>query len=447
MYKSLHLVFAFLAIIIGLLSLSESSTAAAGGGSSSQILNTPAAWPQTWYPVSNGSNQVFQDADDINGANSGYLDLYYSDAPHAATAAVAMENGTFYVRMQLQGSPGTSASLKNATWIVQIKNLSTGVVGAVVLDGKKGIVSVVKRSGSAAVDVVYRDQGASSAFHSAIAISPVWSQVVSPLVANSANNYYLDMQVPLAALNAGNTQLGIGATTPIQLFFGTSQASAHSGVINKDWMVGGTVNWNEPETVTLSTLGGGPLPVELTSFTAYHKDGQVSLHWRTETELNNLGFAVLCSSDAQHWEEIGFVLGAGTRNTPRLYQFTHSFPPRDSENLFYRLRQVDRDGSIDYSPTVMVHNLAANTVEITDAYPNPFNPATTVTFSLVQQERVSLSLIDVQGIEVRRLVDRVMMNAGVHAQTIQAADLPSGRYFVLLQTEADRHVYPVMLTK
>lgn len=408
---------------------------------------TPAAWPLAWQPLILANSQSLQDGDDINGTNSGFLDLYYSDAPHATSAYIAFENNTCYFRLQLQGCPGSPGAMSNATWIAQIKNLSTGVVGAVAIDGNKLQLSVVRITLPEAEDIIYTDQGLGSAFRSAVAITPVWTNIVNPLVPNSASNHYLDFQVPIAALNGGNTQLGITASTPIQFFFGSSQASTHTGVINKDWMVGTTVNWAVSDTTTIVDAGSGPLPVELTSFTAHMENGVSRLRWNTATETNNYGFFVLRSTDGDLWQEIGFVPGAGTSAVPLSYTFEDRSTPHSTDQVYYRLRQMDRDGSLEYTSVVMVHNSLVTAVEITDAYPNPFNPTTTVSYTLNIETSVRLSLVDMSGKTVQVISDWKPENAGSHSVMIDAGTLPSGKYLVLLQTPQNQSVRKVVLMK
>lgn len=408
---------------------------------------TPAAWPTIWTPVLLSDNTIAQDPDDIAGISTGHLDLYYSDSPHSATAQVAFENSTCYFRVQLQSSPGTVSSLASVTWIAQIKNLTTGVVGAVILDGTDETIYVSKITAPAAEDKVYQKKGNSSPFSSAVRVTDVWSQPTITTVANSGDNSYLDFQVPIAALNDGNTQLGITATTPIQLFFGTSEAAFQTGVINRDWMVGGSVNWGDVDSTTFTNISGGPLPVELTSFQAFLKNELTELRWSTATETNNFGFHILRSTDGGNWSEIGFVHGAGNSQVPLDYMYTDEHLPRHAAAVYYRLRQVDRDGTTDYSSIVMVHNRLVRTVEITDAYPNPFNPSTTISFTLDQDSPVRLSLYDMTGREVTVILDDAELHAGSHSSTVNAGGLPSGRYLCVLQTVQSRSMYPVMLMK
>ena len=95
-----------------------------------------------------------------------------------------------------------------------------------------------------------------------------------------------------------------------------------------------------------------PLPIELMSFNARALEGQVLLNWQTLTEINNDYMAVERSSDGQDFEEIGQIQGAGTSFIPQSYEL---LDPQPYQGLnYYRLRQVDFDGTTTYSKMVSV---------------------------------------------------------------------------------------------
>ena len=72
---------------------------------------------------------------------------------------------------------------------------------------------------------------------------------------------------------------------------------------------------------------GLPLPVELISFSAQVNEGEVTLNWETETEVDNYGFDVeRKEKDYQDWTKIGFIEGHGNSNSPKQYSFTDQNP-------------------------------------------------------------------------------------------------------------------------
>ncbi|MEZ4699160.1 MAG: T9SS type A sorting domain-containing protein [Rhodothermales bacterium] len=82
----------------------------------------------------------------------------------------------------------------------------------------------------------------------------------------------------------------------------------------------------------------------------------------------------------------------------------------------------------------------------THNYPNPFNPTTTITFALSEQAQVRLTVYDMLGREVERLVDSIQ-EAGSHEVTFNAGDLPGGTYLYRLETPAGSFVQQMVLLK
>ncbi|MBE9462013.1 T9SS type A sorting domain-containing protein [Dyadobacter subterraneus] len=90
-----------------------------------------------------------------------------------------------------------------------------------------------------------------------------------------------------------------------------------------------------------------PLPVTLINFTTRAFRRTVRLDWQTTSETNNSGFYIERSINARQWEEIGFLKGNGTAMGIRSYMFDDN-SPKGGIN-YYRLRQVDLDGTMEYS--------------------------------------------------------------------------------------------------
>jgi len=149
--------------------------------------------------------------------------------------------------------------------------------------------------------------------------------------------------------------------------------------------------------------GGTPLPVELTSFTASANGKKVFLTWQTATEKANYGFNVERSavSDNMYWEMIGCIKGNGNSNSPKDYSFVDTAPLRG--RLLYRLKQIDLDGKFEYSKVVEVNTDLPANFELKKNYPNPFNPSTTISYSIPKDAFVSLKIYNILGEEVKSL--------------------------------------------
>lgn len=102
----------------------------------------------------------------------------------------------------------------------------------------------------------------------------------------------------------------------------------------------------------LTVAGAVVLPVTLTNFTATAGNNNVLLQWKTEQEVNNRGFHIEHSTDGQHWNNVGFINGAGNSASVLSYNFTHQFPANGIN--YYRLRQEDLDGRTSFSDIVTV---------------------------------------------------------------------------------------------
>jgi N-acetylneuraminic acid mutarotase len=167
------------------------------------------------------------------------------------------------------------------------------------------------------------------------------------------------------------------------------------------------------------------VPVELTSFTASVIGSEVTLNWRTSTEVNNYGFQIERNSGAG-FVEVGFVPGAGTISEPQLYSFADI--GLKAGQYSYRLKQIDYDGSFEYTNEVNVEVTTPSVFLLEQNYPNPFNPTTTIAFSLAIGSKVSLKIFNTLGQEVRSLVNGNMSD-GFHEVSFDASALNSGVYF------------------
>ena len=175
-----------------------------------------------------------------------------------------------------------------------------------------------------------------------------------------------------------------------------------------------------------------PLPVELTAFDVARDGTTALLTWATASETNNAGFAIQHKApSAADFEEAGFVEGHGTTDTPQSYRFrvrnltpgTHAF----------RLRQVDTDGTTALSDVVRLTVEAPNTLSLQLVGSNPVRTETTVAFTVPEQSPVQVDLYNALGQRVRTLFDGVGQPASQQLVALDAANLPSGMYFVRLQ--------------
>jgi len=194
--------------------------------------------------------------------------------------------------------------------------------------------------------------------------------------------------------------------------------------------------------IILHTNNGGT-PVELTAFSAVLKDNQVNLNWVTSTEINNRGFEIERKFMDNVFSTIGFVAGHGTTTEEHSYSFIDK--NIETGKYFYRLKQIDYDGSYTYTNEIEVDVISLIKFELEQNYPNPFNPSTKIRYAIpLLSERtpseggderggfVTLKVYDILGSEVAALVNEYKP-AGTYEVEFSSNELASGVYYYQLK--------------
>jgi hypothetical protein len=205
------------------------------------------------------------------------------------------------------------------------------------------------------------------------------------------------------------------------------------------------------QQVVLLRIASDIVPVELTSFTATVERNAVSLNWQTATETNNSGFEIerkqigspKSSVGNQDWNQIAFVPGFGTTTEPKSYSLIDEY--LSSGKYQYRLKQIDFDGTFEYSNTVEVEITSPTEFSLEQNYPNPFNPTTKIKYTIPSVTLnvpvampskgdilVSLKVFDVLGNEVATLVSQPQQ-PGTYEVEFNADKLSSGVYYYQLR--------------
>ncbi len=177
------------------------------------------------------------------------------------------------------------------------------------------------------------------------------------------------------------------------------------------------------------------IPVELLSFTSEVSGNDVTLNWITATETNNMGFEIErlknCNNEKLNdWEKIGFVNGYGTTTETQTYSFND--PQLSVGKYQYRFKQMDFNGSFEFSNVVEVEIGSPNKFVLEQNFPNPFNPSTKINWQSPVSSHQSLKIYDVLGNEVATLVNE-FRDAGSYEIVFDASKLSSGIYFYELK--------------
>ncbi len=174
------------------------------------------------------------------------------------------------------------------------------------------------------------------------------------------------------------------------------------------------------------------VPVQLLEWKANWIDDDVRLSWQTTREVNFDGFEVEFSRDGINFFKQGAV---AAKNLPNggTYSFDHRMPGH--ENLFYRLKMVDRDGRIDYSWIISLKK-----VGITQIYPTLIeNGVLNITIN-EPYDQLQLINMDGQRVLTRRLDGRTTGNI-----SITLPSLKPSTYLVQLLSKEKRFQQKIII--
>lgn len=220
-----------------------------------------------------------------------------------------------------------------------------------------------------------------------------------------------------------------GNSVDVELQFITEDLT--DGVYEADLIFTTNIPDRSQITVPISLTIDGVVPVELTAFNAEQSEKEVKLYWTTATETNNRGFEIeRKSSGKKEWESIAFVQGMGTKATSTDYLFADK-SIIGITNVSYRLKQIDFDGSFNYSEIVELE-LTPTNFSLKQNYPNPFNPSTKIEFTIPVASEISLKIYDVLGRNITTLVNHTL-EPGYYENNWNAESLSSGLYIYVLE--------------
>jgi hypothetical protein len=210
----------------------------------------------------------------------------------------------------------------------------------------------------------------------------------------------------------------------------------------------------------LGAQSDASLPVELTSFEVLDtRDNGITLHWITESEINNLGFILDRRTPTIDWIEIAsFVThpelqGQGSVSHQTIYTYTDN-TVTDDETYDYRIADVDYDGNKEYHSLQLMGISPASIPSryvLHQNYPNPFNPITTIRYEIPEASLVKITIYDMMGRQIRTLINNQQdagyksiqwnaannlgepVSAGLYLYTIQAGEFRQTKKMVLLK--------------
>lgn len=224
---------------------------------------------------------------------------------------------------------------------------------------------------------------------------------------------------------------------------GSSPKAVISADLNGDGALDLLTANSGPGTASILLNTPAPLPVSLISFKAVRQSAAVLLTWATASEHQNSGFAIeMASSVAGEFRQLGFVASPNPNSTSQqAYSFLDQ-RPAPAQIRYYRLRQVDLDGTTDYSPVAVVNTPVGSAPP--SAYPNPFSSEVQLLFETASAGRAEVTVGNTLGQTVYTQLSPVSQGT-VHLPLSLPATLPRGTY--LLTLTADGVIFHKTLVK
>ncbi|MBN2282053.1 MAG: T9SS type A sorting domain-containing protein [Candidatus Marinimicrobia bacterium] len=197
--------------------------------------------------------------------------------------------------------------------------------------------------------------------------------------------------------------------------------------------------------VAQSSYSDHSLPIELAYFKVKKENGNISMVWLTESELNNAGFNIYRSAnDTKNFIKINeeLIQGKVTSSTPSLYSYTDA-EIKSNTIYYYQLEDVSLDGKTTKHEIVqiIIDELPANPeyFSLEKCYPNPFNPSTNIGFKVGSTAKIQITIYDILGNHIKTLTHQ-SFEPGNYKVTWNATDeannsVSAGIYIYRMETD------------
>jgi len=179
-----------------------------------------------------------------------------------------------------------------------------------------------------------------------------------------------------------------------------------------------------------------PLPIELLYFSAQKNDDYVKIKWKTTAEINNNYFLLQKSIDCETFETIASIQGAGNSTEPIEYSYIDSEIKNDI--LYYRLIQVDFDGTSETFQTVVVNtNKNLNEFSLI-IYPQPIEGIAKINFKVPEEGLYNFKIYNIVGETI--FSSKLMGVNGENWFEINMTAFNSGTYIFSLSDDNGREI-------
>ena len=201
-----------------------------------------------------------------------------------------------------------------------------------------------------------------------------------------------------------------------------------------------TLESSEDDITIDAGLNFASLPVRFGNFTVAQVRNHIELNWSTYSEVNNQGFYIeKAVDDPDNFESIGYVEGSGFSNEKKYYSYTDLNLGRSNSNFYYRLRQVDFDGSESFSA---IRSLSLDGASQLEVFPNP----TTGIVSVYLPNRENSKRIRVYN-AVGQKVHDLNLQSGSSYYQMDLSDLENGVFLIHIENGTESEIKKIIVEK
>lgn len=260
----------------------------------------------------------------------------------------------------------------------------------------------------------------------------VENAAIAHMAANPTCNYGYKYSNPLGFYWFKNT----GSAYNPPLYDQPTHLTGSSGTV-------AGVNYSEMTGVTSFSGGTGgvalspdpDLPIELIDFTGWNENTINVLQWATASEINNALFEIERSIAPQDgFTKIGELAGAGNSTATINYQYKDNAPMLGVN--YYRLRQIDFDGTYSYSKTIAIEVKTSDATQI--FYPNPTSGELIYQYNSSVKETLKIEITDILGKKLAETTYNVA--EGINTKTLDLTSYTAGTYIVVVKNKKNEVV-------
>jgi len=193
--------------------------------------------------------------------------------------------------------------------------------------------------------------------------------------------------------------------------------------------------------------GNGGLPVELIQFEAVRQNAdEVLLNWATASEKNNEGFQLERMLEGEtSFREVAWVDGNGNSVNTNYYQYTDE--NSTLETSYYRLKQVDFDGTATYSAIRAVNGQSSGKYMDWKLYPNPVDAVLHLTFKQLPKHvtKATFSIFSVDGKRLHQSEAAITSNQTIVLDCVK--DFNAGTYMLSVEINEEEIISQKFIKK